>query len=290
MEVGNLDFMLKANFNLPNVLTVLRVLLVPFFIYFLIQDDFFFRLYALIIFLLASFTDLIDGYLARKWKQETEFGKFLDPLADKILVVSSFLTFILLDEQIELWMVLLIILRDMLITSLRWLAIRSGTSLHTTMMGKIKTAFQMGAIFVILVLFMAVSTKQRNAINEDAQVRERLKSKGIPINKPVCKDPKETSCTTVGGLPEGTIQMLEDLQTYCNGGVYVTGGTEYGHSAHGPNKPTVDLSIGDGKLNACIRSFAAGIPMGFCHATYKKFGYTFCDEKSSQPHWHVDIR
>lgn len=129
-----------------------------------------------------------------------------------------------------------------------------------------------------------------DAINEDAQVRERLKSKGIPINKPVCKDPKETSCTTVGGLPEGTIQMLEDLQTYCNGGVYVTGGTEYGHSAHGPNKPTVDLSIGDGKLNACIRSFAAGIPMGFCHATYKKFGYTFCDEKSSQPHWHVDIR
>ena len=62
-------------------------------------------------------------------------------------------------------MVLLIIARDMLITSLRWLAIRSGTSLHTTMMGKIKTAFQMGAIFVILVLFIAVSTKQRNAIN-----------------------------------------------------------------------------------------------------------------------------
>ncbi len=164
-ELGSLNCMFKANFNLPNVLTVLRVILVPFFIYFLFQDDFFFRLYALIVFALASFTDLIDGYLARKWKQETEFGKFLDPLADKILVISSFLTFILLDEQIELWMVLLIIARDMLITSLRWLAIRSGTSLHTTMMGKIKTAFQMGAIFVILVLFIAVSTKQRNAIN-----------------------------------------------------------------------------------------------------------------------------
>ena len=171
----------KSNFNLPNFLTVLRVLLVPFFIYFLIQDDFFFRLYALVIFLLASFTDLIDGYLARKWKQETEFGKFLDPLADKILVIGSFMTFILLDKQIELWMVLLIILRDMLITSLRWLAIQSGTSLHTTMMGKIKTAFQMGAIFVILVLFMAVSTKQRNVINSMYEQGEALGKSGYQV-------------------------------------------------------------------------------------------------------------
>ncbi len=180
MELGRIR-MEKSDFNLPNFLTVLRVLLVPFFIYFLIQDDFFFRLYALVIFLLASFTDLIDGYLARKWKQETEFGKFLDPLADKILVIGSFMTFILLDKQIELWMVLLIILRDMLITSLRWLAIQSGTSLHTTMMGKIKTAFQMGAIFVILVLFMAVSTKQRNVINSMYEQGEASGKSGYQI-------------------------------------------------------------------------------------------------------------
>ena len=158
--------MKSSNFNIPNFLTSLRVLLVPFFIYCLFIDEFIFKVYALLIFIFASITDFVDGYLARKWNQETEFGKFLDPLADKILVTSSFLTFLLLDEQIEIWMVLLIIFRDMLITSLRWLAIRAGSSLRTTKLAKLKTAFQMTAIFVLLIFFIAVSTKQRKTIND----------------------------------------------------------------------------------------------------------------------------
>lgn len=167
--------------NLPNILTILRVVLVPFFIYFLFIDEFQFKVYAMLIFLFASLTDFVDGYLARKWKQETEFGKFLDPLADKILVTSAFLTFLLLDEQIEIWMVLAIIFRDMLITSLRWLAIRQGSILKTTMMGKVKTAFQMIAIFLLLILFVSVSTKERNTINKIYETGRVLGTSGFEI-------------------------------------------------------------------------------------------------------------
>ncbi|MBE7411263.1 MAG: CDP-diacylglycerol--glycerol-3-phosphate 3-phosphatidyltransferase [Leptospiraceae bacterium] len=155
----------EKELNFPNILTVVRVLIVPFFIYFLFQDGLVYRVTAFLFFVLASLTDLIDGYLARKWNQETEFGKFLDPLADKILVIGSFITFILLDEQIELWMVLLIIFRDMLITTLRFLAIRLNKSLRTTMMGKVKTTFQMTAILLLLIFFMLLSIRERNAIN-----------------------------------------------------------------------------------------------------------------------------
>lgn len=157
---------MRKNFNLPNVLTTLRVLLLPIFIYFLFQKEIVYQIWAFVIFATASITDLVDGYLARKWNQETEFGKFLDPLADKFLVIGAFTTFLFLHQQIELWMVLVIIFRDMLITFLRWLAIREGFSLRTTRMGKVKTAFQMGTICIILLIFMLISGKRRAMINE----------------------------------------------------------------------------------------------------------------------------
>lgn len=157
--------MKTGNFNLPNFLTILRILLVPFFIYCLFQEQNYYKILAFVLFSFASLTDLVDGYLARKWKQETEFGKFLDPLADKVLVVGAFLALILLDEQIELWMVLLIILRDMLITSLRYIAIKGGKSIRTTRMGKIKTTFQMGSIAFMLTLFIFVKISKSRGIN-----------------------------------------------------------------------------------------------------------------------------
>ncbi|EKR71192.1 CDP-diacylglycerol--glycerol-3-phosphate 3-phosphatidyltransferase [Leptospira noguchii] len=156
----------KAIFNIPNILTMLRVAAVPFFVWFLFQKELEYHIAALILFSAASLTDLVDGYLARKWNQETEFGKFLDPLADKIIVTGCFITFIFLQEQIEFWMVCLIIGRDMLITSLRYLAIRQGQSIRTTMLGKVKTVFQMGAIVLILVFFILISSKKRILINE----------------------------------------------------------------------------------------------------------------------------
>lgn len=151
--------------NLPNILTILRVLSVPFFIYLLIQPELYSRIIAFVLFVFASVTDLVDGYLARKWKQETELGKFLDPLADKALVLGAFGTFFALSSQVELWMVLCIVGRDMLITVMRWLAIHKGASLRTSVFGKIKTTFQMFAIGTILLSFTLITYKQRGAIN-----------------------------------------------------------------------------------------------------------------------------
>ncbi|MCZ8341880.1 MAG: CDP-diacylglycerol--glycerol-3-phosphate 3-phosphatidyltransferase [Leptospira sp.] len=156
----------KTIANIPNLLTTLRVVALPFFIYALFQKEWGYQIFAFVLFALASLTDLIDGYLARKWNQQTEFGKFLDPLADKFLVIGCFVTFLFIHEPIEVWMVVLIVGRDMLITFLRYIAVRSGTSLRTTMMGKVKTAFQMGAILTILVIFMLISGKRRAMINE----------------------------------------------------------------------------------------------------------------------------
>ncbi len=123
------------------------------------------RIVALVIFVLASFTDFLDGYLARRWKQETEFGKFLDPMADKTLVLGAFITFIFLSDQVQVWMVLAIIGRDLLITFMRYVAIRRGNSLRTSRLGKWKTAFQMFSIVVILAVIVFVSYKERNSIN-----------------------------------------------------------------------------------------------------------------------------
>jgi cardiolipin synthase (CMP-forming) len=156
----------KKNINIPNFLTVARILLVPIFIYFLFKEELFYNILAFIIFLIASITDLIDGYLARKWNQTTEFGKFLDPLADKVLVIGSFVTFLVLNEQVETWMVFLIILRDMLITSLRYVGILQGKSIHTTKIAKLKTFFQISSIGILLSLFIVVSTGQRKIINQ----------------------------------------------------------------------------------------------------------------------------
>ncbi len=151
--------------NLPNFLTILRFIAVPFFIFLLFQPSLNLRIVALVIFFVAAITDLADGYLARKWNQETELGKFLDPLADKVLVLGAFITFIFLSDQVQIWMVLAIIGRDVLITVLRYLAIYRGSSLRTSRLGKVKTAFQMFSIVLILLSFLVISYKERNSIN-----------------------------------------------------------------------------------------------------------------------------
>ena len=157
---------MKFVWNIPNVLTLLRFFSVPIFIYLLLQPDLSSRIIAFSLFALASITDLVDGYIARRFKQETELGKFMDPLADKALVTAAFLTFIFLSEQVQLWMVLIIIGRDMMITGMRWLAVRKGVSLRTSVFGKVKTAFQMFSITMILVSFLIISHRERGTIND----------------------------------------------------------------------------------------------------------------------------
>tara|TARA_Y100001954_G_scaffold138035_1_gene147126 strand:+ start:28 stop:624 length:597 start_codon:yes stop_codon:yes gene_type:complete len=140
--------------NLPNALTIFRVILTPFFIYLLFSSSTYSNFYALIIFILASVTDAFDGYYARKYNIETEFGNFLDPLADKILVSSAFISFYFLD-LIELWMVVVILSRDFFITCLRIVMKKNGQSLKTSRIAKSKTAVQLILIIFILI-FLAL--------------------------------------------------------------------------------------------------------------------------------------
>ena len=139
--------------QIPNLLTVLRLVLIPFFLFFLVQDDLNDRLIAFAIFSFSSFTDFLDGYLARKLSAESEFGRILDPLADKALVISALSAFIYLDNQIPLWMIFTIVARDILITLIRVLGKTKKIPVQTSRLAKAKTAFQMVSIFIILLVF-----------------------------------------------------------------------------------------------------------------------------------------
>ena len=157
---------MKIVFNIPNTLSALRICSVPIFVYLLIQPEAWMRQLAFLIFALASLTDLIDGYWARKYHQETELGRFLDPLADKALVTGVLLTFLSITEQIQIWMVLCILGRDILITFLRYLAIRKKSALRTSVFGKVKTAFQMFSLFMVILSFLIISYRERVVINQ----------------------------------------------------------------------------------------------------------------------------
>ena len=151
--------------NLPNILSLLRILIVPIFIYLLIMPELWMRQIAFVLFCLAAFTDFIDGYIARKYRQETELGCFLDPLADKALVLATLLAFLSISEQVQIWMVLCIVGRDLLVTFLRWLAIKKHTVLNTSVLGKFKTLFQMFSICVVILSCLIVSYEETDAIN-----------------------------------------------------------------------------------------------------------------------------
>lgn len=144
-------------FSWPNIISYLRIVLIPLFIYLLTIKTAAAWMWALIVFAVASLTDFIDGWLARKLKQESEFGKFIDPLADKFLVISALIAIIAIDPYFELfdsWMVVIIVSRDVLITVMRWLAIKRGKPLRTSRFGKFKTAFQMMSIVIIIMIYM----------------------------------------------------------------------------------------------------------------------------------------
>ncbi len=141
-------------FSIPNMVSYFRMLLIPVFIYFLAVKMW---VYALAVFMLASFTDFLDGWLARILKQESEFGRFIDPIADKVLVISSLVAIIVLDpyfDFLDSWMIIIIVGRDVMITIMRLLAIKRGRPLRTSRFGKFKTAFQMLSIVIIIMIYM----------------------------------------------------------------------------------------------------------------------------------------
>ena len=137
--------------NLPNKLTILRLIFIPFYVFFLLTDLFkFTSLIAAIIFGAASLTDLADGKIARARNLITDFGKFADPLADKILVMSAMICFVKLG-RLYAWVCIIILAREFAVSGLRLIVAPKGVVLAASKWGKYKTAFQM-----IMCVFMTL--------------------------------------------------------------------------------------------------------------------------------------
>ncbi len=142
---------------LPNQLTILRIVLTPVFLFFFLSEIPVFKLLSLGIFIIAALTDWYDGWLARKFNYITNWGKFWDPLADKILTSTAFIGFVILNI-IPLWMVIIIILRDLFITSLRAYADYKDFSFPTSYYAKWKTFIQMAFLYYLLIAYVGLNT------------------------------------------------------------------------------------------------------------------------------------
>ena len=145
--------------NLPNKLTLLRVCLIPFFVFFLLFDggqNQTYRYISTAIFIVASLTDLLDGKIARKYNLVTNFGKFMDPLADKLLVCSALIGLTQLG-QIPAWMVILIISREFIISGFRLVASDNGVVIAASYWGKFKTTFQMISVVLLILKIPALA-------------------------------------------------------------------------------------------------------------------------------------
>ncbi|NTW55960.1 MAG: CDP-diacylglycerol--glycerol-3-phosphate 3-phosphatidyltransferase [Chlorobiaceae bacterium] len=144
---------LHTYLTIPNLLTALRIALVPVFVFLLLQDDPASKVAGVIVFAFASLTDIYDGYHARKYGETTRLGAFLDPLADKLLITAAFLLYVWLG-YLQLWMVLLVVVRDVVITGLRIYAEMKDKPVVTSMEAKYKTLVQ--HLFVYAVMFLVL--------------------------------------------------------------------------------------------------------------------------------------
>ena len=144
--------------NLPNKLTVLRMVLVPFFVAALLlsKTNDSLKWVALALFVIASLTDFADGYIARKYNLITNFGKFMDPLADKILTISGMICLIELG-RIPSWIVVIIVAREFIISGFRLIATEHGIVIAANYWGKFKTTFQMIMIILMIMNLPALS-------------------------------------------------------------------------------------------------------------------------------------
>jgi CDP-diacylglycerol---glycerol-3-phosphate 3-phosphatidyltransferase len=142
--------------NLPNFLSVVRIILSPVFLFLFSAQDFKLKTWGFIIFFIAVLTDWYDGWHARKYKSITNFGIFIDPLADKVLTSFAFYFFYVLGIM-PLWMLIIIVIRDILVTLLRSYDEYRGITLKTSYIAKIKTFLQMTYIFLVLLLLLSVS-------------------------------------------------------------------------------------------------------------------------------------
>ncbi|MCP5062640.1 MAG: CDP-diacylglycerol--glycerol-3-phosphate 3-phosphatidyltransferase [Ignavibacteriae bacterium] len=137
---------------LPNQLTTLRIILTPVFVYMFLSGDSLLMQISLVVFFVAAITDWYDGWLARKFNYITTWGKFMDPLADKILTSAALFSFVYL-EILELWMVIIIVFRDVFVTGLRLFAEWKNKSFTTSKMAKVKTVVQMVFLFYLVIVY-----------------------------------------------------------------------------------------------------------------------------------------
>jgi CDP-diacylglycerol--glycerol-3-phosphate 3-phosphatidyltransferase len=135
--------------NFPNVLTVLRILLVPVIVVALLEETPNADALAAVVFALAAFTDGLDGYIARSRGSVTTFGKLVDPIADKLLIIAPLVSLVSLD-RIQPWVAMVIIARELAVTGLRMVAIEQGVVIPASSLGKLKTIVQVLAIFGLI--------------------------------------------------------------------------------------------------------------------------------------------
>lgn len=159
--------------NLPNKLTLSRIFLAFAFVGFLFGHGLIFKVLALATFILASLTDMLDGYIAKRRNEMTDFGRLMDPIADKVLVLSAFVSFVELGI-IPAWMVIIIIFREVAITGLRLFALSQGRVIPADGGGKNKTVWQILSIIVILIFLILkeagpgiILTRSGEAVSRD---------------------------------------------------------------------------------------------------------------------------
>ena len=163
--------------NLANKLTLMRVILVPFFVAFMLIDAIPLNyLWALLVFAIASITDMLDGKIARKYNMITSFGKFLDPLADKILVAAALVCFVQLG-WCSAWVTALILAREFVVSGVRLVAASSEKKavIAAGMLGKLKTAMTMAAICVILVYLHRTDLRSIWTISESRMTNKQIR-------------------------------------------------------------------------------------------------------------------
>ena len=146
--------------SLPNRLTILRILLTVVFVFLLTQNGITFKIMAVIVFVMASLTDFYDGYYAKKHNLVTDFGKLMDPIADKFLILAAFFVFMSM-RLIAPWMFAVILIREVTVTAARLQAMRTGRILAAEPAGKMKTVFQIMAVFAILFFMIFVELTMR---------------------------------------------------------------------------------------------------------------------------------
>jgi CDP-diacylglycerol--glycerol-3-phosphate 3-phosphatidyltransferase len=180
--------------NIPNVLTVLRIVAVPVIVVALLDETPNGDALAAAVFTLAAVTDGLDGYIARRRQEVTTFGKLMDPLADKLLVVAALVALVSLD-RLAAWVAMVIIARELAVTGLRSLAAERGVVIAASWLGKVKTALQVAAIIALIIwnptpvavdvlVYIAVAATVISGADYFFGLRKRFAEAGVTAAKP----------------------------------------------------------------------------------------------------------